>query len=518
MAVFELVIAMLLGGALLAAWSGRIGVPYPALLSLAGAIAAIVPGTPEVVIEPELALALFVAPTLLDAAFDASPRDLRDNWLPVGLLAVVVVGLTVAVVAVTVRLIAPDLPWAAAIALGAVVAPPDASAAAAVLRQLRLPHRLLVILEEESLLNDATALLIYRVAVGAAAGGAAFGWHLLPELLLTAGGGAVLGWALARIWLLFPMHRAEIPIAVLVQFIGAFAVWMLADRLGVSAIITMVVYAMVIARHAPARSDARHRIASYAVWEVAVFVLNVLAFVLIGLQLKAILGRLDGAVAPYAWTAGAVLLAVILVRFAWVMSYNAVLRWKIGRFGPGPGRVLMRPTVQGGIVVSWCGMRGIVTLATALALPEAFPGRDLIVFCAFWVVLGTLVVQGATLRPLLRRLTLPEDRTVEEEVRLARAETARAALGHIDGHASRAAAGGLRSVYARRGGEVEPAGEALVEMHQTAVAIQRRRLMTLRAVGEIGDDAFHVLEEEIDILELNADPRVLGVDPSGERA
>src|SRR5918912_1856866 len=193
MALFELVIALLLAGALLAIWARRIGAPYPALLSLAGAAAAFLPGTPEVALEPELALALFVAPTLLDAAYDASPRDIRDNWVPIGALAVVVVGLTVAAVALVARALVPEMPWAAAVALGAIVAPPDASAATAVLRQLRPPHRLLVILEGESLFNDASALLIYRLAVGAAVGGLTLSWRVLPLLLLVMAGSVVLG-------------------------------------------------------------------------------------------------------------------------------------------------------------------------------------------------------------------------------------------------------------------------------------------------------------------------------------
>ena len=219
MALFELVIALLLAGALLVVWSRRIGVPYPALLSLAGAAAALLPGTPEIVLEPELTLALFVAPTLLDTAFDASLRDIRDNWVPIGALAVIVVALTVAAVAVLVRALVPGMPWPAAVALGAIVAPPDASAATAVLRQLRPPHRLMVILEGESLLNDAMALMIYRVAV-TAAGGSAFGWHLAPELMLTAGGGGLLGWLLARLWIVIPLHRTEIALSVLLQFLA----------------------------------------------------------------------------------------------------------------------------------------------------------------------------------------------------------------------------------------------------------------------------------------------------------
>jgi Na+/H+ antiporter len=510
MALFELIVALLLMGALLAAWARRLGMPYPALLSLAGAVTAFIPGVPEVVLQPELALALFVAPTLLDVAYDASPRDLGDNWLPISALAVVVVGLTVAAVAVAARAMVPAMPWAAAVAFGAIVAPPDASAAAAVLRQIKPPHRLLVILEGESLLNDATALLIYRVAVGAAAGSTAFSPHLVSELLVTTAGGALLGWGLARLWLLFPLHRAEIPTAVLVQFLGTFAVWIIADRVGASAIITVVVYAMTIAKSAPSRMSARHRIASFAVWDVVVFVLNVLAFVLVGLQLKAILARLDGNLGTYVQTAAIVCMVVILVRIAWVMSYNAGLRWKIRHFGEGHGRRLMRPTVAGGIVISWCGMRGIVTLAAALALPESFPERDLIVFCAFWVVLGTLALRGLTLRPLMQRLRLPDDNSVEEEARLARGMTARAAMWALEANGASESVELLRREYASRaaGGIERSRTMTLSGLQRYAVEVQRERLIQLRRDGIIGDAAFHIIEEELDIIELTADPRV----------
>ncbi|HKP98037.1 MAG TPA: cation:proton antiporter, partial [Fibrobacteria bacterium] len=171
MFLFELVIGLLLLGAFLALWADRLGVPYPALLALVGALVALVPGAPGVALDPELALALFVAPTLLDAAYDASPRDLRENLFPVAGLAIILVLLTVGAVAWIARLAVPGMGWASAIALGAIVAPPDASAATAVLRKLRPPHRLMVILEGESLFNDAASLLIYRVAVGAAVTG-----------------------------------------------------------------------------------------------------------------------------------------------------------------------------------------------------------------------------------------------------------------------------------------------------------------------------------------------------------
>ena len=520
MGLFELVIALLFAGALFALWSDRLGVPYPAMLALVGALITLVPGAPIVTLDPELALTLFVAPTLLDAAYDASPRDLRRNlWSLLG-LAVVLVLLTVVSVGVVARQVVPDLGWAAAFALGAIVAPPDASAATAVLRKLKPPHRLMVILEGESLFNDATALLIYRVAVGAAMTGAFSGWKLLPLLLLTCGGGVVLGWLLARLFILASARVNDIPVSVLLQFVSTFAVWIIADRLGLSAIITMVAYAMTIAQRVGGRMNARYRIASYAVWDVAVLVLNVLAFVLIGLQLRGILSRVQGpAWRTYALCAALVCLTVIVVRIAWVMTYGSAVAWRRRRQAPRPGRGV--PTVGSGILASWCGMRGIVTLAAALALPSGTPGfphRDLIVFSAFCVVVTTLVLQGFTLRPLLHRLCLDEDRTVEREVGIARAETARAALRALEQPAgASSAADVLRAEYRARlhaeespeAHRAEPRSDgSLARLQRQAVEAQRDALTELRTQQVIGDDAFHVVEEEIDLMELTADARV----------
>ena len=520
MVLFELVIALLVLGAMLTLWANRIGVPYPALLALAGAGLALIPGAPAVTLDPQLALALFVAPVLLDAAYDASPRDLQRNLKSLISLALVMVVLTIAAVAYVARQIIPDLGWAAAIALGAIVAPPDASAATAVLRRLRPPHRLLVILEGESLFNDASALLIYRIAVGVAMTGAAVGWKIVPLLLLTCGGGVVLGVVMARFWLWVTRFVDDIQVSVILQFCGTFGVWILADHLGLSAIITVVSFAMTIAQFAPGRIDARHRIASYAVWEVAVFVLNVLAFVLIGLQLRMIITRMHGSDwHTYAICAASVCVTVIVVRFVWVMIYGYTNMWLESRRATDQPK---KPRTRGGgLVVSWAGMRGIVTLAAALALPDgtpetAFPYRDLIILCAFCVVLTTLVIQGLTLRPLLSVLGLKDDGSVAREVRLARVETARAALRVLaaekDGHPSIDV---LRSEYEARlrSGERTPAAEGMdetrmTELQRRAVRAQRQVLMNLRARKVIGDDAFHAAEEEVDLLELTADSRI----------
>src|SRR5215210_189929 len=319
MVVFEVVIALLFAGAALAAVARRIGAPYPALVALAGTALALVPGLPTITLDPELALALFVAPVLLDTAFDASPRDLRANWRSVAGLALGAVALTVIAVAVVVRMLVPGMPWAVAIALGAIVAPPDAAAATTVLKQLRPPHRLLVILEGESLFNDASALLIYRLAVGATVAGFLSGWSVLPTLLVVTLGSVVLALVLARLSLAVTARIQDVATGVVVQFCTTFGVWMLAERLHLSGIITLVVFAMAASRRSPEVLPARIRIPAWAVWEVATFVLNVLAFIIVGFQLKSIVARATGETGTrYAAVAAAVCIAVILARIAWV--------------------------------------------------------------------------------------------------------------------------------------------------------------------------------------------------------
>lgn len=508
MAVFELVIALLFGGAVLTAWARRLNAPYPALLALAGAALALLPGAPSLALDPELALTLFVAPVLLDAAFDASPRDLKESWRAVTSLAILAVGVTVAAVAFVFRWLVPDAPWPVAIALGAIVAPPDAAAATAVLRALRPPHRILVILEGESLFNDASSLLCYRLAVAAAMTGTWGGWKAAPMLVLVCAGSVALGLAVAWIMPRIFDRITDLSTSVIFQFITTFVVWMAAERLHLSGIIAVVVFAIRIARTAPLRMPARLRIPSYAVWEVAVSVLNVLAFIMVGLQLKPIIARLDdGLLRSSLVTAAAVCGAAILARFVWVMAYGAIggqVGHRIRKFN---SRRL--PTAKGAAVIAWCGMRGIVTIAAALALPEAFPYRDLVVLCSFSVVLVTLVLQGMTLSPLMRLLRLEDDGTVDREVRLARAETARAAVAAVDGASDDPDLGLLRKKYQERLDRSERPGDdgetALEAAHRRVAVAERDKLSELRDSGAIGDDAFQRVEEELDWVELGAE-------------
>ena len=503
----ETLLGLVVAAVLLAALARRVGAPYPVFLALGGALLAFLPGAPAFIVPPELALALFVAPILLDAAYDASPRDLKDNWAPVTGLVVVAVGLTTIAVAAVARLLVPEMPWAPAIVLGAVVAPPDAAAATAVLRQLRPPHRILTILEGESLLNDASALLIYRLAVGAvAAGGFSFG-AVAPAFLLAVAGSLVVGPALGWLFLRLADRVHHVPTAIILQFVSTFGVWMLAEAAGLSAVLTMVCYAVTVARTAPERTPARIRIPAYAVWETVVFVLNILAFIFIGLQIRPILDSLESADrGRYVLLAAAVMATVIIVRLAWHMSFNAVVRWRDRVHGFRPPRPMLRPTVGSGLVISWAGMRGIVSLAAAMALPPSFPFRDVIVLTAFSVVLGTLTLQGLTLKPLLRMLQLHDDDPVGRELSTARERALRAALASLDDDPSPVAEA-LRQEFTvhltppdREAGD--PRRSVHTGLHRTALQAARQAVLAMRAQDEIGDDAFHLIEEELDWLEM----------------
>ena len=519
MQTFEWTILLLLGAVALAGLARRVGAPYPTFLAFGGAALAFIPQAPNWTLDPGLALALFVAPVLLDAAYDTSLRDLRDNWLPVASLVVIAVAITTLAVAVVARWLVPQMSWPVAIALGAIVAPPDAAAATTIIRQVGLPHRIVKILEGESLLNDATALLIYRLAVAAAVAGSFEVADVAPTFLVAVVGSLVVGPALGWVLVRLLSYVEDAPSAIILQFCTTFGLWILAEHLGLSAILTIVTYAVTVALTAPIRTPARIRVPSYAVWESAVFVLNALAFVLIGLQLRPIFERLDPALRlEYGLFALLVLATVILIRIAWVMAHNFAIRAKIARFGFRERHGMAAPTFEGGLVISWAGMRGIVTLAAAFALPETltdaspFPYRDLIVLTAFCVVLGTLSLQGLTLRWLIASLKLTDDDPVGQEVARARVAAYRAALEAIDGDQSEEGRGLRREYLALLArADADPNGVGVRglpgdPLRRRAIEAARRRAADLRDQGDIGDDAFHIVEEELDWAELSSQP------------
>ena len=515
---FESLLGVLLIAVLLAAVARRMGAPYPAFLALGGAVLAFVPGAPRFSIDPEVALALFVAPVLLDAAYDASPRDLKDNWVAVGSLAIVSVALTTVAVAWVARALVPAMPWAAAIALGAIVSPPDAAAATAVLRQLRPPHRILMILEGESLLNDASALLIYRLAVGAVALHAFSVGSLAPTLGLVLVGSLLLGLALSRVMLWLTRAICDVPTAIIVQFVGTFGVWILADRLGFSAVLTMVTFAIAVARRAPASTPARMRDPD-----------------LCGLGVRGLRSQRSGvrvhraADPPDSRKPGPGRADALHLRRG---SGPLDRHPRADRVGDAPqlGRAVAHPPGRlpsaaadvaahrrqrpRHLVVGHARHRLARRGARAVVRPGAgsFPYRDLIVLTAFAVVLGTLVIQGLTLRPLIRALNLHDDDPVGREVEAAREKALDAALSALSGDTSAVADVVRLQIEVRRS---RPAGPAAVdtrdfthgEIQRRALEAARRVLFDMRARNDIGDHAFHRLEEEFDWVEMGIGDR-----------
>jgi Na+/H+ antiporter len=507
MSLFESTLALLAIAVVFLQLARRLRVPYPALLALAGGCVAALPFAPHLHIEPRLALALFVAPAVMDAAFDMPPRELLRNWLPLVSLAVVLVLLTATAVALAGTWIA-HLPVAAAIALGAIVAPPDAAAAAAMLREFDLPRRTMAVLQGESLLNDAVALLVFGIAVTAAAAPGDPWGHLVPRLAVAVPGGALFGLLVGLLGQRIFPRLGETLSYVLMQFLVTYGTWLAADRLGLSPIMAVVALAAVAARYSPARTSARSRLNSNAVWGVIVFVLNVLAFLLMGLQARVILTQLQGSALREALEfAGIVLAVVIGVRFAWVMSYGLVLR-RFRKFFETKVLGVPVPKARIGVLISWCGMRGLVTLATAFALPPQFPGRDVIVLSAFMVVLGTLVVQGFTIRPLIALLRIAPDRSLDDEVAMARRGMMDAALAELDGvteqgvEALREELAAERDASKSRSRPVTSYDRARMQ----AVSAARRFLIEQRQQGRIFDDTYHRLEDELDRAELQAAP------------
>jgi len=394
-------IAACVGFALLAR---RLRMPYAVVLVLGGMAIAFIPNVPAVTLDPAIALTFFLPPLLQGSAYRTDWRAFRSFLRPILMLAVGYVVFTAFAIGCVAKLLVPEMPWAAAITLGAIVAPPDAVAAAAVMKGLRIPRRITVVLEGESLLNDASALVLYRFAI-AAVGAAAVAPHIAAAtFLLLAAGGVAAGWVVGRatIWALRRLN--DTMLETVLSFLAGFAAFFLAEALHASGVIAVVTTGILLGVTQHRVISARTRQESRAVWEFVEFVLNSLVFILIGLQLNGILQRLSG---WDSWQllgiAVALSSALIVMRFVWVFP-GALLP----RLIPAIRRSETRPPNSWIVVVCWAGMRGVVSLAAALALPADFPQRDLIIFLAFCAILATLVLQGTTLAPLIRWLRIEE--------------------------------------------------------------------------------------------------------------
>ena len=500
MAIFQSILTLLLVAVFLLQVSRRLAIPYPTMLATAGLAVAALPWAPEISIDPKLVMALFIAPAILDAAYDFPPRAIRRYWLPLFALVVVAVLLTTAAVA-WVGVAVGGLPMAAAVALGAIVAPPDAAAAAAILNRPSLPRSTATVLKGESLLNDAVALFIFGVALRMTQTGDSI-LHELPRLAFAIPGGLLLGFVMARTAIAITPFLAGTLGGIVFQFLVTFSTWIVADRLGLSTILAVVVAAMTVARRAGDSLSASDRLHSNAVWSIVVFVLNVLAFLFVGLQARGIVQDLSRDELRHAvGFASLVLAVVIVVRIAWMLVYNRLAQPAYRWIG------MTAPTLAQVVVASWCGMRGMVTLAAALALPAAFPHRSLVLLTALGVVLGTLVLQGLMLEPLIRLLRFPVDHTFDEKLLRARRVLLDAAIDSLP-ESDDATAHAMRTLYLAERSEPDPASNEKMSradhIRLDVIRKQRDMLDTMRRSQEIDDETFRALLKELDLSELAA--------------
>lgn len=515
MHTFELLLLLIAASVALAYVAERLRVPLAVALVFGGIALAFVPGVEAIELDPELALALFLPPLLQASAYRTDWPAFRFNLRPILLLAVGAVFFTAAAVAVVAKLLVPDLPWWAAVALGAIVAPPDAVAAAAVLKQVKLPKRIVTVLEGESLINDASSLVLYRFAVAATlAGSFSLGQGLL-QFVGAAAGGTLVGWIFGRIAMWVFARLDDTLLDITVSLLAGFLAYLAAELFHVSGVLAAVACGLVLGRRQHTQFSARTRLDMAAVWNFVEFILTAVVFMLIGLQLRGIVERLERYNAGDLALLGLAVSATLIVsRFVWVFPsiwLPRALSRRVRERDPMPP--WSHPTI-----LSWAGMRGVVSLAAALALPARFPGRDIIVFLAFCAIFATLVVQGTTLGWLIRRLGAEEKETplAEPETAQARAEIAAAALDAVKEHVESdpatehaEAAAEVVSEYETRVERANVEGQDPETKAEQLHAQQRLRLVAIEAareklkeqVDQIDADAHRALGEELDLEE-----------------
>ena len=508
-----LLLALMVAVAGLSVLARVVRVPYPILLVLGGLVLGFLPGMPAVELPPELVLVAFLPPLLYWAGFFASPRDLRADARAISMSAVGLVLATAVAVAVTAHAMVEGMTWPAAFALGAIVSPTDPLAASAIGRRLGVPRRLLTLLEGESLVNDATALVAYRIAVAAAVGGSFVAWQAgLRFVVGTAGGvavGLLVGWLVAEL-----RRRLDEPVVeIVVSVFTGYAAYLPAELLGVSGVLAAVTAGLYVGWRAPELASAATRLLGFSFWEVLVYLANAVLFILVGLQLRPILEELDGTAMAVLVGQGALVSAVVVaVRLGWGFSIPYLVRLVDRR----PSQVMRRVGAKQRLMIGWSGMRGAVSLAAALALPLDFPMRNLILFLTFSVIFATLVVQGLTLPTLIRRLNFEQDDAEEREEIRARLAATHAALDRLDELAGAdwtrddtvERLHGLYEFRRRRlkarGGYLEDDGsedrsQAYQRLLRELLQAQRQAIVRLRNQGQISNDVMHRIERELDL-------------------
>jgi Na+/H+ antiporter len=511
----ELVLGLLVVTIALAYIARRIGVAYPILLVLGGLALGFLPGLPQIELEPDVVFLLLLPPILFGAGYSTPIRDFKANLRPIALLAIGLVLFTTAAVGIVANALVPELGIAAALALGAIVAPPDAVAATSIFQRLHVPRRIVTILEGESLINDASALIAYRFAVSAALGalfipldaGLAFVFASVVGVIV----GLVVGVVVTEFW----RRTSDPTLEIMVSLVAPFAAYLPAETIGASGVLATVVAGLIAGRRAARALSPSARLMGRGVWDIVIFLINGFAFILIGLQLPGILDHLAPRTAPELLMMGAaVALTAIVARIVWVFPATYLPR----RFS---ARIRARdpyPPPNAVFVVSWAGMRGAVSLAAALALPRDVPERELLIFLTFCVIVATLVGQGLSLPWLIRRLGVVAGSATETEETTARLAAVDAAMTRLNGLADEfpghlELVEQLRARFSHEIGHVPGSSEGprdeseleLLEHHEIRNAVlmaEREAVIQLRDAGVIGDEVLRRIERDLDLEAL----------------
>ncbi len=523
--VITIILSLLVVVVALAVVAPYLKIPYPILLVFGGLLLGFIPGLPQVTLNPDLIFLLFLPPLLYSSAWSTSWRDFRANLRPISLLAIGLVLFTTTLVAIVAHTLIPGFPLAAAFVLGAIISPTDAIAATSIAQRLGVPRRIVTIIEGESLVNDASGLVAYQFAVAAVVTGTFSLGEASLRFVIDSVGGIAIGLAIGLI--LTQVHRVlnnpslEITITLLTPYVA----YLIADRLGVSGVLATVTAGLYLAWRAPVLFSADTRQQAFAVWNNLTFLLNGLVFIFIGLQLRGILDTLRGTIAQRSianllWYAAVVCIAVIVVRMVWVFPATYLPRLLSSRVRKQDPL----PDWKNIVIIAWTGMRGVVSLASAFAIPlmtqsgSPFPERALILFLTFCVIFVTLVLQGLSLPFLIHRLGLKDDGGAEREEVQARKTAAQAALDRInalieEGNVPKEVAEHLRTHYEARyksivdasDGQEYTSGESHLAtyqyLQQETLKAEHDAVIAMRSNGDISDEVFRHIERELDLDE-----------------
>ncbi len=518
-------LALLVAGAALLAVAPRLRIPYPILLVLGGLALGFVPGLPEIELRPEVVLVAILPPLLYSSAFFTSLRDLRRNARPLALLAIGLVLATMLAVAAVSHAAVPGLSWPVCFVLGAVVAPTDAVAATAIARRLGLPRRLVTLIEGESLVNDATALVAYGFAVTAVVTGTFSLWHAGWRFVVDVVGGVGIGLAVGFVIRQVRRRLDHSPTEIAIALLSGYFAYLPAEAAGVSAVLAAVTVGVYVGWYTPELTTAQTRLQGDAVWEILVFMLNALLFGLVGLQLRTIVDSLAGRSAGSLVAYGVIVSATVIVtRIVWAYPAAYLPRLLFRRIRERDPY----PPWQYLTLIGWAGLRGAVSLAAALAIPlvieggDPFPERALVIYLTFCVILATLVLQGLTLPSLIRVLHLEDDGLAAKEETKARIHAAEAALARLEELADEDwvrddTAERLRGLYRFRqnrfaarfddqdDGAIEQRSQDYQRLMRELIDAERRAVVDLRRQGRINDEVMNLVQRDLDLEDARLD-------------